>query len=62
MQQLVPVDLPDQAARVVMVCDIRRVLGEDVAHDLADRLIALAFERVIDLGEDLFHLLVFLFF
>ena len=42
LQKLVAVNLADQGAGLVMVGDIGGVLGEDVAHDLVDRVIALS--------------------
>ena len=36
LQQLVPVNLADEGAGVVVVGDIGGVLGQDVTHDLVD--------------------------
>ena len=58
LQQLVPVNAADQAAGVVVVCDIGGVLGEDVAHDLVDGVVTLFPESVIHRGEDALHLFV----
>jgi len=55
VQQLVPVETADQAAGVVVVRDIGRVLGENVAHDLIDRVIALDDKRIVDGGQYFLH-------
>ena len=47
LQKLVAVHLADQGAGLVMVGDIGGVLGEDVAHDLVDRVIALLLQRLV---------------
>ena len=41
LQQLVAVEAADKCARVVVVCDIRRVLADDVTNQLIYRVIAL---------------------
>ena len=59
IEQLVPVDPANQAARAVIVGDIGRVLREDVAHDLVDGVIPLFAERVVDFGQRCLHSVVF---
>ena len=58
LHQLVAVDLADQAARVIVVGDVRRVLGEEIAYDLVDRVLTLLLQRVIYCGQRALHLLV----
>ena len=41
MHKLVTVDAADKSAGVIVVCDIRRVLRQDVTDDLVDRVVAL---------------------
>ena len=50
LQQLVPVQLPDQGAGIVVVGDIGRVFREDVADDLVDGVIALLLKGIVDRG------------
>ena len=57
LQQLVAIQLTDQAAGIIVIGDIRRVLGENVADDLVDGVIALLGQRAIDLHQGLLHLL-----
>lgn len=53
LQQLIAVDAADERAGVVVVGDIRGVLGEDVPHELIDGVVALEHQRVVYRGEDL---------
>ena len=55
LQQLVAVKAADEAAGVVVVGDVRRVLGEDVADELVDRVVAFDNKGMIHGSEDLFH-------
>ena len=41
-----------------MVGDVGRILGENVAHDLIDGIIALFLESFVDGGEDVVYLLL----
>ena len=58
LKQLVPVNLADQGPGVVVVGDIGGVLGQDIAHDLIDGVIALLLQGLVDGGENLMNLLV----
>ena len=58
LQQLVPVDVPDQAAGVVVGGDIGGILREDVAHSLVDGVIALLAQGVVNGGQCLADLLL----
>ena len=53
LQQLVAVKTADEAAGVVVVGDIRRVLGEDVADELVDGIVSLFLQLVIDAHQDI---------
>ena len=55
LQQLVAVKAADEAAGVVVVGDVRRVLGEDVADELVDRVVAFDNKGMIHGSEDLLH-------
>ena len=50
LQQLVPVQLADERAGVVVVGDVGGVLAEDIAHNLVDGVIALLPEGIVDRG------------
>ena len=52
LQQLVPVHLADEGAGVVVVGDVGGILGQNIAHDLVDGVIALFLKGLIYLGED----------
>jgi hypothetical protein len=56
LKKLVAIELADEAASVIVVGDVGRILGKKIAHDLIDRIIALFREGAIDLREDLLHL------
>ena len=58
LQQLIAVDLADQRAGRIVVGDIGGILGEDIAHDLVDRIVALLLEGLLDSGEDMMDLLL----
>lgn len=55
LQQLVAVKAADEAAGVVVVGDVRRILREDVADELVDRVVAFDNKGMIHGSEDLFH-------
>ena len=55
LQQLIAVDAADERAGVVVVGDVRRVLGEDVADELVDRVVAFDNKGMIHGSEDLLH-------
>ena len=59
LQKFIAVDLADQRARMVVVGDIGRILGEDVSHDLIDGIVALFLQCTIDRRHDLLDLFVF---
>ena len=46
LHQLVPVDLTDHATGIVIIGDIGGILGQQVAHDLIDGIIALFLQSV----------------
>ena len=52
LQQLVPVHLADHGTGVVVVGDIGGILGQDIADDLIDGIIALLLQRLIHCGQD----------
>ena len=56
LQQLVPVDLADQRTGGVVVGDIGGILGENIAHDLVDGVVALLLQRLVQGGENIMHL------
>ena len=51
LKKLVAIELADEAASVIVVGDVGRILGKKIAHDLIDRIIALFREGAIDLRE-----------
>jgi len=58
LEQLIPVDMPDEAAGVVVGGDIGGVLGKDVPYELVDRVITLLTQGFIHCGEDLLDFLL----
>ena len=58
LEQLVPVDLANHGPGVVVVGNIGGVLGQDIAHDLIDGIIALLFQGLVNRGENLMNFLV----
>ena len=46
LQKLVPIQLADHTAGVVVIGDIGGILGQQVAHDLIDGIIALFLQSV----------------
>ena len=58
LQKLVPIQLADHAAGVVIVGDIGRVLGQQVAHDLVDGVIALFLQSVEDGTKGTAHIIL----
>ena len=57
LQQLVPVQLANQAAGVVVVGDIGGILGQKIADDLIDGIIALFLQRVEYRAENAAHII-----
>lgn len=55
LQQLIAVEAADEAAGVIVVGDIRRILGENVADELVDRVVAFDNKGMIHGSEDLLH-------
>ena len=55
LQQLVAVEAADEAAGVVVVGDIRRILGENVADELVDGVVPFDNKGMIHGSEDLLH-------
>jgi len=55
VQQIVAVKPSDKSAGVVVVCNICRVLGKNIADYLVYRVVALFLKCVINCGKDLFH-------
>ena len=58
LEQLVPVDLANQGPGVVVVGNIGGVLGQDIAHDLIDGIVALFLQRLVNRRENLMKLRV----
>ena len=52
LEQLIPIQLADQRAGVVVVGDIGGVLAEDIAHNLIDGVITLLPQGVVDGGQN----------
>ena len=48
LQKLIPVDVPDEVAGIIMRGYVCRVLGQDVAYDLVDRIISLLYQGIIN--------------
>ena len=59
LQQLIAVDLTDQGTGVVMICDVSGILGQNVTHDLIDRVIAFFLQSMIDRRHDLLDFFIF---
>jgi hypothetical protein len=59
LEELVPVQAADESPGVVVIGDIGGVLGEDIAHDLVDGVIAFFLEGVVHGGQDIPDLRVF---
>ena len=57
LHQLVTIQLADHAAGIVIVGDIGGVLGQQVAHDLIDGVIALFLQSVEDGTKGTAHIL-----
>ena len=55
LQELVAVELADEAASVIVIRDIGRILGEKIADDLVDGIVALLRQGAVDLGENPLH-------
>ena len=56
LQQLVPIDLADKTAGIVVVGDVGRVLRQNIPYDLVDGIVTFFAESVINIGEDPLHL------
>ena len=56
LQDLVPFQPADQAPCGVVARDVGRIPGNDVAHQLRDRIIALGLQRFIDIHQDVVRL------
>ena len=57
LQQLIAVELADQAAGIVVICDVSGVLRQEITDDLVDGVIAFFAECAIYRGQDRFHFL-----
>jgi hypothetical protein len=57
LQKLVPIQLADHAAGIVIVGDIGGVLGQQIAHDLIDGVVALFLQSVEHGPEGTAHIL-----
>ena len=57
LQQFVPVKLTDHAAGVVVVGDIGGILGQKIAHNLIDGIIALFLQRIEYRAKNASHIL-----
>jgi hypothetical protein len=60
LEQLVPVQLADHASGAVVVGDVGGVLGEKVAHNLIDGIVALLAQSVVNTAKDATHIILFL--
>ena len=58
LKKLVAIELADEAASVVVVCDIGRVFGKQVTDDLIDGVIPFFTQRAVYGCEQRFHLLI----
>ena len=58
LKKLIAVKLTDEAASVIVIGDIGRILGKNITDDLIDGVVALFGEGTVDLGENLLHFLV----
>ena len=58
LHQLVPVDLTDHAAGIVVVGDVGGVLGQQVAHDLIDGIVTFLRQGFIHTAENLSHIFI----
>lgn len=58
LQELITVELADEAASIIVIRDISGILREDETNDLIDGVVALLGEASIDLSENLLHLFV----
>ena len=48
LEELIPVDMPDEIAGIVVRRDIGRILGQDIPDDLIDRIITLLYQCIIN--------------
>ena len=55
LKKLIPIQFADKAASVVVVCDIGRILGQQVTDDLIDRVVALLTQSAVDCGQNGLH-------
>ena len=47
-QQIISVNLPNKFADVKMICDVGRILGQQVSDNLADRVVSFLLQRLMD--------------
>ena len=57
LHQFVPVDLADHAAGAAVVGNVGGICGKQIADDLVDGVIALLGQSLINIPEDLAHIL-----
>ena len=57
LQDLVPLQTADHAARLIMAGNIGWIAGNDVAHDLRNGVIALGLQGMVDIHEDILRLI-----
>ena len=55
LQQFVTVELADEAASIIVICNVGRVFRKNVADNLIDRVISFFGEGTIDLRQNLLH-------
>ena len=48
IQQFIAVNFTDQTARIVVIGDIRRIFGKNIANDLVDGIISLFNQRTVN--------------
>ena len=58
LKQFVSVKLADKTARIVVCGDISRVFGENITNNLADRVVSILVECVIDFKKNLLHFFI----
>ena len=59
LHELISVDFANQAARIVMVCDVSGVFGKKIADNLVNRVVPLFLEGIINSSQNALHLGIF---
>ena len=58
LKKLITVQLADEAASVIVIRNVGRILRENISYNLVDGVVAHFRKRTIDLSENLLHFLV----